>query len=215
MSHMLICCSIAHFARNRSEKLENLEENRDKKNLPNQIYLEHLSNDNIFECDLSNVYASHAFNLMILDTGCPKNIVRKVWFEYFTDIFNINLAEKVKTNPSESPVDSVNLYHPNDIKSSVPTTHNKADINDANAFAPNRNTDEFYEFVSIETPNENTNDSVTVNHTYQSDSVPVRYTNQNVQVVLPKQNQTVKYCHGQNPWETLTGSGCVGSRKRK
>ena len=57
----------------------------------------------------------------------------------------------------------------------------------------------FDKFVSTEIPNDNINDSVTVNHPYQNDRVPVQHTNQNVQVVLPKQNQTVKYYHGQNP----------------
>ena len=32
-----------------------------KKHPPNQTYLVYLLNDNLFECDVSNVYASHAF----------------------------------------------------------------------------------------------------------------------------------------------------------
>ena len=103
------------------------------------------------------------------------------------------------------PVDSVNLHQPDDIMSSVPSTDNNTDINDANTTAPDCNIDDFDEFVSIETQNDNKNDSVTVNHTNQNDSTLVRHTSQNVQVVLPKQNQTAKYCHdGQNPWETAT-----------
>ena len=50
-----ICCSIAHFARNCPEIPENLEKHRDKKHPPNQTYLANLSNDNIFECDVSNL----------------------------------------------------------------------------------------------------------------------------------------------------------------
>ena len=71
----------------------------------------------------------------------------------------------------------------------------------------------FDKFVSTEIPNDNINDSVTVNHPYQNDRVPVQHTNQNVQVVLPKQNQTVKYCHGQNPWSPTLGRS--GSKKGK
>ena len=56
----------------------------------------------MFECDVSNVYASHAFSHMILDTGCSKNVVGKVWVDCFIDNLNIDLAEKVKTYPSES-----------------------------------------------------------------------------------------------------------------
>ena len=58
------CCSIAHFARNCPEIPENLEKHRDKKHPPNQTHLANLSND-IFECDVSNLYASHAFNYRI------------------------------------------------------------------------------------------------------------------------------------------------------
>lgn len=46
-------------------KSENLEKHRDKKHPPNQTYLANLSSDNIFECDVSNIYASHAFKHMI------------------------------------------------------------------------------------------------------------------------------------------------------
>ena len=102
-----------------------------------------------------------------------------------------------------NPEDLVTFHHPNDIECSVLTTDNNTDINDANTTAPDRNIDDS-EFASIETPNDNTNDCVTINPANQNDSVPVWRTNQNVQVVLPKQNQTVKYHHGQNPWETVT-----------
>ena len=88
-----------------------------------------------------------------------------------------------------NPVYSVNLHHPSDIECSVPTTDNNTDITDANTTASDRNIDDFDEFVPIQTTNDNTNDSVTVNHTNQNDSVPVRHTSQNVQVVLPKENQ--------------------------
>ena len=46
-------------------KSENLEKHRDKKHPPNQTYLANLSSDNIFECDVSHIYASHAFKHMI------------------------------------------------------------------------------------------------------------------------------------------------------
>ena len=39
---------------------------------------------------------------MILDPGCPKNEAGKVWVDCFIDSLNIDLAEKVKTYPSES-----------------------------------------------------------------------------------------------------------------
>ena len=60
-----------------------------------------LSNGNIFECD-SNIYASHAFDHMILDAGCPQKCSWKVWSDCFIDSLNIDLAEKVKTYPSKS-----------------------------------------------------------------------------------------------------------------
>ena len=104
------------------------------------------------------------------------------------------------------------IQHSNDIESSVPTTDNNTDISDANTTTPDRNIDDFDEFVSIEIPNDNAND-VTVNHTNQNDSMPVWHTRQSVQVVLPKQNQIVKYCHGQNPQETVTMLGQAGNRK--
>ena len=74
-----------------------------------------------------------------------------------------------------NPADPVNLHHPNDIECSVPTTDNNTDISDVNTTAPDRNIDDFDEFVSIETPNDNTNNSVTVNHTNHNDSVLVRH----------------------------------------
>ena len=60
-----------------------------------------LSNGNIFECD-SNIYASHAFDHIILDAGCPQKCSWKVWSDCFIDSLNIDLAEKVKTYPSKS-----------------------------------------------------------------------------------------------------------------
>ena len=112
-------------------------------------------------------------------------------------------------------MDSANLPHPNDIKCSVLTTDNNTDFNDANTTASERSIDDFDEFLSIETPNDNTNDSVTVNPTNQNDSVPVWCNSQNLQIVLPKQNQTAKQQQGQNPWETVTVLGCAGSRNNK
>ena len=91
-----------------------------------------------------------------------------------------------------NPVDSANLPHSNDIKCSLLTTDNNTDFNDANTTAPERNIDDFDEFLLIETPNDNTNDSVTVNPTNQNDSVPVWHNTENLQIVLPKQNQTAK-----------------------
>ena len=65
------------------------------------VQMRMLLNGNIFECD-SNIYASHAFNHMILDTGCPQKCSWKVWFDFFTDSLNIHLAEKVKAYPSKN-----------------------------------------------------------------------------------------------------------------
>ena len=107
------------------------------------------------------------------------------------------------------------IKHSNDTECSVPTTDKNTDITDANTTIPDHNIDDFDEFVSIEIPNDNTNDNVTFNHTNQNDSVPVWHTRQSVQVVLPKQNQIVKYCHGQNPQETVTMLGRAGNRKGK
>ena len=67
-----------------------------KKHPPDQTYLVNLSND-VFECDVSNVYASHVFNHMILDTECTKNGTGKLWIDCFIDSLNINLIKKVKT----------------------------------------------------------------------------------------------------------------------
>ena len=62
------------------------------------------------------------------------------------------------------------------------TTQN-TDINNTSTTAPNRKIGDFDEVVLIETPNDNTNDSVTVNHTNQNDSTSVQCANQNVQIV--------------------------------
>ena len=62
------------------------------------------------------------------------------------------------------------------LKCLVPTTDNNTDIIDAYTTGPDQYIGDFDEFVSIETPNTNTNDSVTVNHTNLNGSVPVRHT---------------------------------------
>ena len=104
------------------------------------------------------------------------------------------------------------------LKFSVMTTHN-TDINNTSTTAPNRKIGDFDEVVLIETPNDNTNDSVTVNHTNtnQNDSTSVQCANQNVQIVLPKYNQTVKYhlITLDKIHEKLTILRCAGSRKGK
>ena len=63
-----------------------------------------VSNEHIntlIECDIAtDTHASHAFNYMILDTGCPQNVAGLTWAECFVDSLNDDMRQKVKRNTS-------------------------------------------------------------------------------------------------------------------
>lgn len=66
-----ICCSIAHFAHDWLHRSKNLKDNPDK---PNATYVF----STVIERDVSDSYASQAFNHMILYPECPQNVAGNI-----------------------------------------------------------------------------------------------------------------------------------------
>ena len=49
--------------------------------------------------NVSDSYASHAFNHLILDTRCPQNVAGNIWANNFTDTLDQKMQYKIKTYP--------------------------------------------------------------------------------------------------------------------
>ena len=75
--------------------LQNLKDNPDKRNATYVI-------SNVVECNTSDSYASHAFNHLILDTGCPQNVAGNIWANNFTDTLDQKMQYKIETYPCDS-----------------------------------------------------------------------------------------------------------------
>ena len=78
LSQCHTCCSIVHFASNRTHQKENLKDNPDRKNAKYAV-------SNVVECDASDSFVYHAFNHMILDNGCLQNVAGNIWANNFIE----------------------------------------------------------------------------------------------------------------------------------
>ena len=70
--------------------LQNLKDNPDKRNAT-------YGNSNVDESDVSDSYASHAFNHLILNTGCPENVAGNIWGNNYIQNLDQRMQYKIKT----------------------------------------------------------------------------------------------------------------------
>ena len=67
---------------------------------PNETYVATL-NPAVIKCEISNIKVWHTFNRMILDTGCPQNVAKKVWFDCFIDTLDSKFLTQIKRYSSK------------------------------------------------------------------------------------------------------------------
>ena len=80
---MVYLCNVLHVVQLHTLPVIALIKKKDNPDKKNAAYLYAVSN--VAECDVSDSYAYHAFNHMILDNGCQQNVAGNTWANNFIE----------------------------------------------------------------------------------------------------------------------------------